>query len=81
MYDYEYTIENYSNFLYQNLIAEMSAEYPYIREMMWKLHSQFIDKIELVKFRYLFQEYENDRNKVRQLIVELFLNEYLITTY
>jgi hypothetical protein len=78
--DYEYALTNYSNFLYQNLIAEMSAEYPYIRDMIEKFHLKFNDKIDLFKFRKLIKEYEKNESLVEQVIEALFTNEYLIAT-
>jgi hypothetical protein len=78
--DYDYALDNYTNFLYQNLVAEMSAEYPYIRKMIVELQSRFVDKIEINKFRDLVKTYEPSENKARQLISELFLNEYIVAT-
>jgi len=78
--DYEYALDNYTNFLYQNLVAEMSAEYPYIRKMIGELHSRFTVKIEVNRFRELVNSYESDEKKASQLISDLFINEYLIAT-
>ena len=78
--DYEYALNNYTNFLYQNLIAEMSAEYPYIRKMIGELHSRFTDKMEINRFRQLVNNYESDEIKANQLISDLFSNEYLVAT-
>ncbi len=80
MLDYQYSLNYYSNYLYQNLIAEMSAEYPYIREIIEDLHLRFTDRIELNKFRILIKQYETDENKVKMLISDLFNNEYLVAT-
>ena len=76
--DFEYALDSYANYLYQNLFAEMGAEYPYIRTMLGELHSKFNEKIEINKFRKIVTTYEKDSKKSKQLLSELFSNEYLI---
>ncbi len=76
--DFIYAYDSYTNFLYQNLVAEMSAEYPYIRDMIAELHSKFTDLIEINKFRRIVIKYEPDYKKSELLIKELFSNQYLL---
>jgi hypothetical protein len=75
--DFQYALKKYADFLYQNLIAEMIAEFPNIREILNTLHEKYYDKIELEQ---LINESEkmpfNECHPFDKLIDSLVSNGY-----
>lgn len=75
--DYKYALKEYAEFLYQNLIAEMSAEFPNIRSVLDLLHEKYHDRID---FEKLIKDLElvTDSDTVDSLVDALIANEYFI---
>lgn len=76
--DFEFALDSYNDHLYQSIIAELNAEYPYIRNMLEELNSLASDKIEINHFRKTIALYELDSYEVKELISKLFSLGYLI---
>ncbi len=79
--DFQYALKEYAEFLYQNLIAEMSAEFPNIRKVLNSLHEKYYDRIE---FERLVNELERmpygECRSVDDLVNALISNEYFVLT-
>lgn len=79
--DFQHALKQYSEFLYQNLVAEMSAQFPNIRKILNDLHDKYYDRIE---FERLINELKNmpykECSSVDALINALIANEYFILT-
>lgn len=74
--DFEKALEEYSSYLYQNLVAEMVSEYPNIRNLLDRLHSGYIDRIEYVRLKEEALTILDDKSKLPQLINSLMENGY-----
>lgn len=75
--DFEYAINQYTEFLNGNLIAEMKAEYPDVQDILniFQLHKamKYRDYISKLKSHFGY----NDK-KIQELTETLFKNNYLI---
>lgn len=75
--DFQFALKQYAEFLYQNLIAETSAEFPNIRKIINSLHEKYYDRIEL---EHLASEIESmpfdECHPADTLINSLVSNEY-----
>ncbi|MDK2813353.1 MAG: hypothetical protein PWQ08_608 [Clostridiales bacterium] len=77
--DFEYALKEYSEFLYQNLIAEMTSEYPNIREILEHLHNHYISKIEFGKLKKELSAFLSEQ-EIDGLIDTLISNGYFKIT-
>lgn len=73
--DFEKALKEYSEFLYQNLVAEMVSEYPNIRSILEHLHSVYIDKIKIDRLQQELRKFIEE-SKINNLIDALVINGY-----
>lgn len=78
--DFDYALREYSEFLYQNLIAEMVSEYPNIRTILEHLHSHYISKIEFRRLEKELSIFLQDGDSIEALIDTLISNGYFKIT-
>ncbi|WP_078124398.1 P-loop ATPase, Sll1717 family [Leptospira alexanderi] len=77
--DIDYAIDAYSNFLNNNLIAELKAEFPNIGDIMAEVRKQYYNYyIDYYKFLSLLEEMGMDRMKISALMQSLFTKQYLL---
>lgn len=76
---FDYAVEEYSNFLHNNLIAEMKAEFPEIVEIMSNILKQSYNQmVEYNVFNSIFQQTTKNRERNSQIIHSLFERQYMI---
>jgi hypothetical protein len=76
--DFEYAVNAYTSFLHMNLIAETSAEFPNIGEILSKLQQDFSQAIDYIKFKSIISNIEHDSEKADKIIDTLFTKGYLV---
>lgn len=76
--DFEYAVNAYTSFLHMNLIAETSAEFPKIDEILSKLQENFGQPIDYYKFKGIISSFEHDEYTANKLIEALFAKGYLV---
>lgn len=76
--DYEYAVNAYTSFLHMNLLAETSAEFPNIGEVLSKLQQKFGQPIDYYKFKGIIKNVENDEITAEKMIEALFTKGYLV---
>ena len=76
--DLYYAIDNYTNFLNNNLIAEIKAEFPEIGEILTKLHEHRGEKLRYGKYRTIVKSFGYDSKRIDALTSTLFRNDYMI---
>jgi hypothetical protein len=75
--DFNYALKEYSDFLYQNLIAEMTSEFPNIRFILENLHSKYLGKMEFKNLSIiLLSLLDNNESMMISLIDTLIVNGY-----
>lgn len=76
---FQYAIEEYSNFLHNNLIAEMKAEYPEINEIMSRIVNQSYGKeINYSVFMGILNSVTKNRNKDSEIFKSLLTKRFII---
>ena len=76
---FQYAIEEYSNFLHNNLIAEMKAEYPEINEIMAKIVRQSYGiKINYSVFMGILNSVTKNKDKDYEIFNSLLSKRYII---
>ena len=76
--DLKYAIENYSNFLNNNLIAETKAEYPEIGSILAKLQEHHGQKLEYQKYSKILSSFKYNQKKKDEFTKTLFNREYML---
>jgi hypothetical protein len=76
---YRYAIDEYSNFLHNNLIAEVKAEFPEIERIMSQIQtSLFGQRVEFQKFHDILMKITNDESRNVAILESLFNKQYMI---
>jgi hypothetical protein len=76
--DLNYAIENYSNFLNNNLIAETRAEFPEIGDILAKLQEYFGQRMEYQTYSNILSGFHYDQAKKSALTKTLFEKGYML---
>jgi uncharacterized protein with HEPN domain len=77
-YDFSYSIGYYENYLRNNLIAENSAEYPYLRELITYIDTNLHTPVKYNVFMKVVFMYTNDELISRKILSLLFMNKVII---
>lgn len=76
---FTYAIEEYSNFLHNNLLAEMKAEFPEIEKIMNIIQTEYFGKFLLLEeFISIITDYLDNFNIAIELIESLFEKQYIV---
>ncbi|MFA6176987.1 MAG: hypothetical protein WC765_10460, partial [Phycisphaerae bacterium] len=76
--DLNYAIENYTNFLNDNLIAETRAEFPEISQILVQLHKYRGEKLKYKEFCNILKDIGYDLFRIEKLVSTLFENGYMV---
>lgn len=78
--DLDYAVEVYTIFLYNNMIAEIKAEFPKIEDLLQQLQKDYYyeNPCEYSKFKDIALAIGMEANEVERLLESLFNNQYLI---
>jgi len=76
--DFEYAVNAYTSFLHMNLIAETSAEFPNIEQILSKLQQNYGQPIDYFKFKGIIISFEHNEKIADKLIEALFTKGYLV---
>lgn len=72
--DFQFTLQQYAEFLYQNLIAETTAAFPNIRSILNELHDKYYDKIELERLALEFEKMPFTECKKADTIIDALVS-------
>ena len=74
-----YAIEEYSNFLHNNLIAEMKAEYPEIDLIMSKILSKhYGESLDYSQFMEILHSVTSQKTRDIEIVKSLFKKQYVV---
>ena len=80
---FEYALDAYSKFLYNNLIAELKAEFPLIEDIiraLQRVYTGLLSQFEFIPIEsfYKIVQTQLEREETRKLIKSLMENNYLV---
>ena len=76
--DLRYAIESYTEFINNNLIAETTAEFPEIRDILSKLQEHHGEKFEYRKFKKILNAIGYDSQRQDSFVAALFAKNYML---